>query len=164
MRRKEYKVPKKHQPIFGIVKLILKPFYRCRTVSEIKEIPAKAIVLSNHSKKSGPVSVELNYPRFNIKWGAHEMLGNYKSRFHYLRDVFYMQKQGMKKSKAGFKAAIEAIFSKMIYKGMKLIGTYEGAGLVNSLKDSFKVLDAGYTIAIFPEDSSKGYFETISSC
>lgn len=84
------------------------------------------------------------------------MLGNYKSRWKYLRDVYYMKKQGYSKFRASFKATFEAIFSKMIYKGIKVIGTYQDARVRSSIENSIEVLENDMAVTIFAEDSNKG--------
>lgn len=157
-REKEYKVPSRFQPFFWIEKLIIKLCVkRPAFMSLTGEIPDKAIICSNHAAKMGPPGISIYYPKFAVKWGAHEMLGNYSSRFHYLRDIFYMKKRGFSKRKATFKAFFEAIFSKMIYKGMKFIGTYPDVRFIKTLKASVKVLDADMNVVIFPENSNEGY-------
>ena len=57
---------------------------------------------------------EFSFPIKHATWGAYQMLGSYKMRFKYLRDVLYMQKNGLKKGKATFKA---------------MRGAYEGLGV-----------------------------------
>lgn len=157
--KKEYKVPNKKQPFFTIIKKILSfTIWRGIKLQILpKEISEKCIMVCNHTKKSGPMACELVLPVFNVKWGAHEMLGNYKTRVKYLRDIFYIKKQGYSKFVATIKAYFEAIFSKMVYKGIKLIGTYPDARLKNTLKNSVKVLEENKAILIFPENSNDGY-------
>ena len=103
---KDYKVPKRKQPIFSVVKKIFRLFIKVKVETHCDSIPEKAIVVSNHSAKMGPFVLELFYPKFNVTWGAHQMLGNYKSRFLYLRNVLYMQKLGKKK----FPATVKSLF------------------------------------------------------
>lgn len=162
---KEFKVPKRRQPIFSIVKKIfaLTTWRGIKVVSLAGEIPNKCILLGNHSAKVGPMAYEIALPVFNNKWGAYEMLGNYKSRRRYLIDVFYMKKQGWSKRKASFKSTFEAIFSKMIYKGMKIMGTYPDMRLRITIKNSIKVLEADQAILIFPENSNDGYYDIMTS-
>lgn len=162
---KEYKVPKRRQPIFKVVRWVLKCIrWRGIKVTSLSgDLPNKCILVSNHSAKTGPMAYEIALPVFNVKWGAHEMLGNYRSRRRYLIDVFYVQKQGMSRFKANLKASFEAIFSKRIYTGMKFIGTYPDARLRTTIKNSIKVLEDDKAILIFPEDSNKGYFDVMTS-
>jgi len=162
---KEYKVPKRRQPFFPIVRKILKWFFwkGIKVISLTENIPNKCIFVANHEAKKGPMAYEIALPVFNVKWGAHEMLGNYKSRWKYLRDVFYIQKQGMSKFKASLKATFEAIFSKMIYKGMKILGTYPDSRVRITIRDSIRVLEADIAICVFPENSNSGYFQEMTS-
>lgn len=164
---KKHKVPSKNQPIFKIVGGFFKLFiFRNIKVTYLcskEEIPNKCIMVSNHSAKNGPMALELYLPIFNVKWGAHQMLGNYSSRFHYLRDVFYIQKCGWGKFKATIKAGIEALFSKMLYKGMKFVPTYPDGRLTQTIKQSIEILDDDKAILVFPEDSNEGYKEIMTS-
>lgn len=162
---KKFKVPKRKQPFFSIVKKIVSvTLWRgIEVINLAGDIPTKCIFVANHEKKKGPVAYELKLPVFNVKWGAHEMLGNYKSRWKYLRDVYYMKKQGYSKFRASFKATFEAIFSKMIYKGIKVIGTYQDARVRSSIENSIEVLENDMAVTIFAEDSNKGYFEEMTS-
>ena len=95
---KKFKVPSKKQPFFKIVKAFFKLFYfsnvKVTYLCNKEEIPDKCIMVANHSAKSGPMALEIYLPTLNVKWGAYQMLGNYSYRFHYLRDVFYIQKCG----------------------------------------------------------------------
>ena len=90
------------------------------------------------------------------------MLGNYKERFYYLRNVFYMQKRGFSKAKANMKSWFEAAFNKYLYKGMHVIGTYNDGRLKTTFKQSMTVLNNDIGIIIFPEDSNKGYFDVLT--
>jgi hypothetical protein len=102
---------------------------------------------------------EMNLPTFHVTWGAYQMLGSYKMRFRYLRDVLYIQKNGLGKFKATFKAMIEAIFSIYTYKGMKVLPSFPDARFRRTLQYSLECLEAGYNISLYPEDSNKGYFD-----
>ena len=154
-------MPKRKQPIFNVFKGIVKPFYNCSVLSLEGEVPEKAIIIANHLAKSGPMALEVNYPRFNVKWGAHQMLGNYKSRFLYLRNVLYVQKCGKNKFIATIKSLFEALFSKMIYKGIKVFPTYQDGRLVKTIKASIAALENNMSIMIFPENSNTGYFDEL---
>ena len=162
---KEFKVPSRRQPIFKFVRKII-GFIKCRGIKVIAKpdnLPNKCILVANHAAKAGPVAYEVGLPIFNVKWGAHEMLGNYRMRRRYLIDIFYVKKQGMNKTKAVIKASFEAIFSKMIYRGMKIIGTYLDYRLRITIKNSIKVLEDDKAVIIFPEDSNNGYFDVMTS-
>ena len=134
-----------------------------KVVNLAGDIAEKAIVLANHSAKSGPPCLDLYYPNASCKWGAHEMLGNYKMRRAYLRDVLYIQKCHKKPGLAtSLKAALLAVVSPLAYKGMRIMGTYPDARFTKTLRNSVKVLDAGYSVMIYPENSNEGYEDVLS--
>jgi len=162
-KKKEFKVPSRKQPIFKIFGKIFKLAYKADVESLIDEIPDKAIIVTNHSAKSGPMTLELYYPKFNVKWAAHEMLGNYKSRFLYLRNILYIQKMHKNKFVATIKATYEAVFSKCVYRGMKMLPTYPDIRIRHTIENSIKVLESNASVMIFPENSSLGYFDELQS-
>ena len=96
-RTTKFKVPSRKQPFFSIVKKLvyLFKFRKYKVINLAETVETKAIFVGNHHAKMGPLAYEIFLPTFNVKWGAAQMLGNYKSRFNYLRNVFYMQKQKM---------------------------------------------------------------------
>lgn len=160
---RDWKVPKRKQRVWNFFKIFFKPFFKVKSVEFLGEkFPEKCLIVSNHDNKKGPMVYELNLPVFHASWGAYQMLGNYSSRFHYLRDVLYIQKNGLNKFKATLKAGFEAIFSIFIYRGMKILPSYPDARLRKTLKYSMDMLDAGYSVSVYPEDSNKGYFQEMA--
>ena len=151
------------KPVFRLFGKILKPFYRTRFESETRVLPDKAIIVSIHSAKAGPMAISLGYPKFHAIWGHHAMLGSYKERFRYLKDVLYIQKMHKSRLSATLKATYEAAFSKMIYKGMRIIGTYTDMRFLGCIRNSIEFLDSGASVVVFPEDSSEGYFDEVRS-
>ena len=161
---KEFKLPGRKQPIFKFFSTILfKPLFGLKTESMIENLPDKAIIVSIHAAKHGPIGIAVSYPKFTAMWGHHAMLGSYKERFSYLRNVLYIQKLHKNKFVATLKALYEAVFSIFIYKGMKIIGTYTDMRLLSTVRNSMEVLDEGASVVIFPEDSSEGYFDEVRS-
>ena len=160
----EFKLPKRKQPIFSFFsKIFFRPIFGAKLESLIDELPDKAIIVSIHAAKTGPMAISMTYPKFSAMWGHHGMLGNYKERFCYLRNVLYIQKMHKNKFIATLKALYEAVFSVYIYKGMKIIGTYTDMRLLSTIRNSIGVLDEGASVIIYPEDSSEGYFDEIRS-
>jgi len=154
---------KKKQPVWAFFKAIVAPFNRVKEVVYLGEqLPKKCIMVSNHNNKKGPLVFEINLPILHAKWGAYWMLGGYKERFHYLRDVLYIQKNGLSKFKATLKGGFEAIFSLWSYKGLKVIPSFPDARLRRTLQYSMTVLEQDVSIMIYPEDSGKGYFDVMS--
>ena len=116
----KWKLPKRRQPIWKIFKFVLAPFFHVKNVEFLGEkFPKKCIIVSNHNNKKGPIVYEFSLPTFHATWGAYPMLGSYKMRFDYLRNIFYMQKNGIGKFKATLRAGFESIFSIFAYKGIK---------------------------------------------
>ena len=154
----EYQLPKHRQPFFGFVKGILRIFMKKKRVVVLGDkLQDKCIYLANHANKMGPVNYDTYYPVYAVKWGAHEMLENYSERRKYLRDVLYIQKNGVGRRMAGFKAFFEAFFSQFFYKGLKIIPTYPDMRLMRTVKKSVEILDDNTALMIFPEDSNSGY-------
>ena len=163
-RLKEFKLPKRSQPIFKFFsKILFRPIFKVRLESMIEDLPDKAIIVSIHAAKNGPMAISMTYPKFSAMWGHHHMLGTYKERFLYLRNVLYIQKMHKNKFISTLKALYEAAFSIYIYKGMKVIGTYTDMRLLSTVRSSISVLDDGASVIIFPEDSSEGYFDEVRS-
>lgn len=164
MNRKEkeirWELPKKRQPVWRVFKWIFRPIFFVKNVEFLGEkFPEKCIIVSNHNNKKGPMVYEFSLPTRHVTWGAYQMLGSYKMRFKYLRDVLYMQKNGLKKWKATLKAGFEAIFSIYTYKGMKVIPSYPDARFRRTLQYSMECLDNGFAVSLYPEDSGEGYFD-----
>ncbi|MBQ8427301.1 MAG: hypothetical protein IJX16_06050 [Clostridia bacterium] len=159
----KYRLPKKRQPVWRVFKLVFRPFFYVKNVEFLGEkFPEKCIIVSNHNNKKGPMVYELSLPIRHATWGAYQMLGSYKMRFRYLRDVLYIQKNKMKKGKATFKAMIEAFFSLWTYRGMKILPSYPDARFRKTLQYSMECLDSGFAVSMYPEDSNEGYFDEMT--
>ncbi|MBQ3221799.1 MAG: 1-acyl-sn-glycerol-3-phosphate acyltransferase [Clostridia bacterium] len=160
----EYKVPSKKQPVYRWFRPVMRLIFKKPQIINLAgELPEKSIILANHSAKSGPPSLDLYYPVFCAKWGAYQMFGDFQSRKAYLRDILYIKKCG---KKPGFftslKSTIMAIFSPYIYKGMKMMPTFPDARFAKTLRNSAKVLDAGMSVMVFPENSNDGYKDVLT--
>lgn len=161
---KEFKVPSRKQPIYSVMKVFMRLLFpKPKIINLAGELADKSIVLANHSAKSGPPALDMYYPKFTAKWGAHEMLGNYKMRKAYLRDILYIKKCGAKPGfMTSFKASFLAFFSLWIYRGMHIMPTYTDARFANTLRYSKQVLDANMSVMIYPENSNEGYKEVLT--
>lgn len=160
----KFKIPNRKKPLWSAFKTIIKPFYKVDEIINLAgELPYKFIAIANHDAKNGPTALDIYFPKFTVKWGAHEMLEGYGERYKYLRNVFYMQKQGMGKFRATIKSAIEAIFSPFPYNGMNFIPTYSDSRLRKTLDYSMQALDSNMGVLVFPENSNGGYEEEPTS-
>ena len=90
------------------------------------------------------------------------MLGNYKMRYRYLRDVYFIQKRHKSKFSAKILAFFEAIFSPMFYKGLRVLPSYNDTRFLTTLRKSMQVLENDTSVIIYPEDSSNGYHEILT--
>ena len=162
MRKKNrfiYKLPKTKQPVYKVFRPILSNIV-CRKLEVINlndQMPNKCIFVGNHEGKKGPLMYERYIPKFLSPWGAYQMLGGYMDRFKYLRNVLYMRKMGKGKFISTLKSSFEAIFSILIYRGIKVIPSFPDARLIKTLNYSVDALDNGVSVMIYPEDSDKGY-------
>ena len=163
MGKIEYQLKKKPQPIFNCFKAVCRVFFgKIKVVQLGDKVQDKCLYVCNHANKKGPLVYEMYLPAYCVRWGAGEMTENYKARFLYLRDVLYIQKNGVKKGKATIKALFEAAFSQFIYKGVKVFPTYHDERLVRTIKNSITALENNIGVMIFPEDSNQGYFDKLT--
>lgn len=157
-KKEIYVHTKRKQPVFAVVKFILRLFiHKPKIISYNDKIPTDGIIIAPHHGKWGPLFLCIHYPKKISCIGAHPMLGSYKERFHYLRDVLYIQKLHRKKFGATLAAGFEAIFSKMIYKGMHLIPSYDDYRFLNTINYACKTIENGLPVVVFPENSDQGY-------
>lgn len=161
-KSKRHRIKYPNQPIWSsFARLLRLIFKRPEFINIAGELPAKAIYVANHSAMAGPVVYNLYFPTPHAPWGAYPMLEGYKSRFRYLRDVYFVQKRKMNKASATFLATFEACFSIWIYKGMHVIPSYPDGRFLKTLRTSLKNLENDRAVMVFPERSETGYHETL---
>lgn len=162
-KKKEFKVPGNKQPVYSCFKLFLRLLFRRPEIINLAgDIPQRAIVIANHSNKSGPPALDMYYPVPTVKWGAYQMFGNFRSRREYLRDILYIQKCGYSRARASFLSPFLAAFNPMVYKGLRMIPSYPDGRLKQTVKNSCRVLDANMYVMIFPENSNNGYKDVLT--
>lgn len=149
------------KPLRGLLKI----FIRKPKVLYLGEpIEEQSIILSNHVGSSGPLTLECYFKDQPFRfWGTYEMNGNLKMVYKYLSEVFYHQKKGWNLTLAKMFCLIAAPLVKMFYAGLNLISTYPDMRFKGTLQESKKTLKSGQSLIIFPEDSSKGYFDELTS-
>ena len=165
MANKEpYVFKKRKQPIFAIIKSILRIFLRKPKIINLNgdKLPERCLFIGVHRGKWTPMYMKIRYPGDIAFIGAYPMLGKYKERNWYLREIVYIKKCHKKRFPSTIKAAFEAIFSKMVYKGMNLIPSYPDGRFVSTIQNASKTIDNGFSVVIFPEDSDDGYFDIIT--
>ena len=161
-KKDEFVYEIKRQPVFFFVKAFFRIFiHKPKVINLNDEYPKSGLILADHRGKWGPFFMSIHSP-FPVAFiGASPMLGSYKERYLYLRNVLYIQKLGKGKVYATIKAAFEAIFSKMIYKGMRLIPSYPDMRFVKTISYVQKTINNGLPVVVFPEASDEGYFDEL---
>ena len=154
-----FKTPNKKQPFWKIFRPILLPFAsgKITVINTAGELPKKCIFVGNHEGKNGPLVYDKYLPMNCAKWGAYPMLGSYKDRFNYLKNVLYIQKLRKSKFVSTIKAFFEAFFSIFIYRGVKVIPSFPDARIFKTFKYSLNVFNNDMSVMVYPEDSTNGY-------
>ncbi len=137
-------------------------FKKPKILSLSGELNDRAVFVANHAAMFGPVMYNLYLPAQFAQWGAWPMLGTWKQRYHYLHDVYFIQKRHKNKFAATLLALFEAGFSPMFYKGLRVLPSYNDQRFLITLRKSIQVLDSGKGVIIFPENSDDGYHETLT--
>ena len=157
-RTKTHVYKKQKQPVYGFFTNLMKIFlHKPKFVNQNESFPIDGLLVGPHMGKWGPFYMSQYMPFKFAVIGAHPMLGSYKDRWKYLRDVLYMQKAHKGKVFSSIKATFEAVFSKGMYKGMHVIPSYEDMRLLHTIHDASKTMNNGLPVVIFPENSDKGY-------
>lgn len=120
------------------------------------------LVLSNHVGASAPLALECYFPKPFRFWGTYEMNSSLKEVYKYLSEIYFHQKKHWRLFWSKLFCLIAAPFAYLFYRGLTLISTYRDHRFRTTLKESVKTVEAGASLVIFPEDSSKGYFSTIT--
>ncbi len=128
-----------------------------------EKIKPGSIILSNHAGKKGPLTLECYFKDVPFRfWGTHEMNDGIKSVYKYLTEIYYHQKKGWPLWLARIACLIVAPITNLFYRGLNLLPTYPDHRLMKTFKESFKTLQDDQSVVIFPEDSSKGYFDNLT--
>lgn len=153
----------KNQPVWkGTAKILRLLFKKPKILSLSGELPDKAIYVANHAAMFGPLIYNLYLPATVAPWGAWPMLGSWKQRYRYLRDVYFIQKRHKNKFAATLLAFFEAGLSPMFYKGLRVLPSYNDQRFITTLRKSIRMLDNDIGIIIFPENSTEGYMEHLT--
>ena len=127
-----------------------------------EKITEPSILLSNHAGVSAPFGFEAFMNEPLRMWGTYQMTKGYKSVKAYYTNIFLKQKHpnysNFRCKLLGFLLSPLATF---YYSGNTVIPTYPDARLKETMRESVETLDNGMSLVIFPEDSSKGYFDQL---
>ena len=154
---------KKDQPVWRPTQRFLRLLFKKPEIISLSgELPNKAIYVANHAAMFGPVMYNLYLPATIAPWGAYPMTENYKSRYNYLRNVYFIQKRHKTKFAATFLASFEAALSIYFYRGLRVIPSYDDNRFIKTIRLSMDMLDSDIGVLIFPEDSDQGYHEVLT--
>ena len=123
----------------------------------------RSLVLSNHVGAKAPLTLECYFPQPFRFWGTYEMNSSLKEVYKYLSEIYFYQKKHWKLFWSKLFCLIAAPVAYLFYRGLTLISTYRDHRFRTTLKESIKTLEAGARLVVFPEDSSNGYFDTLTS-
>ena len=155
---------KQRQPVWKCVAGVLKLFFKKpKIISLSGELPNKAIYLANHSAMFGPLMYNLYLPAETSAWGAYPMLGNYRERYRYLKNVYFIQKRHKSRFSATVLAFFEAFFAPFFYRNMRVLPSYNDTRFITTIRQSVQMLDNGVSVIIYPEDSNGGYHEQLTN-
>lgn len=143
----------------GMIGLFLK---KTKFVYLGETIGEQGIILSNHAGTGGPFAFEIFLKKPLRLWGTYEMNSGLKEAYRYLVHVYYHQKKGWNIRLARVFCLIAAPLTNLFYKGMRLISSYQDFRIKSTLAESGKTLCEPANIVIFPEDSSRGYFDELT--
>ncbi len=119
------------------------------------------IMIVNHVGSKVPTRIENYFPVPVYMWGTHEMTEGIKAVRHYLVHIYYHQKKHMPLFWARIIGTIFSPFPNGFYRGMRLIPTYTDSRLMKTFKETEEVMEKGYPLVVYPEDSSNGYKDQI---
>ena len=129
-----------------------------------EKIKPGSMILSNHAGKKGPLTLECYFKDVPFRfWGTHEMNDGLRSVYRYLTVTYYHNKKHWPLWLARIVCLIVAPLTNLFYRGLNLLPTYPDNRLLGTYKESIKTLQNNQSVVIFPEDSSRGYFDHLTS-
>ena len=90
------------------------------------------------------------------------MNSDFKTMYQYLSKIYFHQKKHWPLWISRIFCLIATPVMKGMYKGLEVISTYSDMRLKGTISTSVEVLEEGYDLVIFPEDSSHGYFDKMT--
>ena len=162
-KEKKEKVKRLRPRWFGGLKAILKLIIKKPNFVYLgEEVKPRSLILSNHVGAKGPLSLELYFKTPFRFWGTYEMNSNIFKVYAYLSKIYFHEKKHWPLILSRIFCVIAAPLLWIFYRGLNLISTYKDHRFRTTVKQSVKEIELGRSIVIFPEDSSKGYFDKLS--
>ncbi len=145
----------------GFLRLFIRRTKFIRLDGSDEAIKDGSVIICNHSGAGGPLSWELysNLPfRF---WGTYLMNGSLPMVYRYLSRTYYHEKKHWNLHLSRLFCLLAAPLTFMFYRGLRLISTYPDARFLKTVRTSIETLEKNQSLVVFPEDSSKGYFDKL---
>ena len=127
-----------------------------------EKIPTASLILCNHAGALGPEAWELFMDNFRF-WATHEITEGTVSVYRYLSQVYFSQKQHWNKTAAKIVSFLVSPLLAVYLGGWELIPSYSDMRLSKTIKKTLDVLKKDCSVLIFPENSSAGYHEELTS-
>ena len=119
------------------------------------------VFIVNHSGSRVPTRIENYFPVPMYMWGTYEMTEGLKAVRHYLIHTYYHQKKHVPLFFAYIIGTLFAPVPNGFYKGTRLIPTYTDGRLIQTFKETERLVSEGNSLVVYPEDSSDGYKDQI---
>ena len=142
---------KKKNPIFNLLKKIVKLFHIKYTIEGLENIPSEpSILIGNHAHSYGPFFAELRFPLKRQTWCASEIM-SMKTAPAYMQEDFWGLKP--KGTKWFFKlmSYICAPICVYVFKSAGTIPVYRDTRGISTFKQTIEELNNGNHIFIYPE-------------
>ena len=148
---------------FRFIKFFHKIFVKKPEIIYLGErIQEPSLVLCNHVGSSGPTVWELYMDNVRF-WATHEITEGPVSIYHYLSEVFFLQKKHWSKAAAKTVGFLLAPWMALYASGWELIPSYRDMRLSRTIKITVDIFKEGGNVLIFPENSSEGYHDELQS-
>lgn len=141
--------------LFKAVKGLVRLFYPKMEVIGTENLPDEpCIIVGNHSQLHGPIAGELFFDDDVYIWCAAPMM-KLKEVPKYAYNDFWSQKP--KIQRPFFKAVsyLMAPLSVLIFNNARTVAVYHDKGVINTFRESVKLLQKGKSLLIFPEYDKK---------
>ena len=119
------------------------------------------VFIVNHSGSRVPTRIENYFPVPMYMWGTYEMCEGLKAVRKYLIHTYYHQKKHVPLFFARIIGTLFAPFANGFYNGTRLIPTYTDGRLIQTFKETDRLVAEGNSLVVYPEDSSEGYKDQI---
>ena len=128
----------------------------------MEDLDKQMLFITNHVAASAPLTLELYGPHPFRFWGTFEMNSNLITVYKYLSYTYYHKKKHWNLFAARMFCLIAAPLVSLFYRGLQLISTYPDIRLLQTIRESAKVIRENQSLVIFPEHSVDGYHDELT--